>query len=251
MIFIGLLTETMDLCIRCSEDVSSSLERLHTMGYTYCAVEHYVKALADLKMCPKIDYYASTATFNGPAEMLSEYQCADGKTPLHVSHQLSGRQLTILSRVTLDANCTQLQGRHSSPEIQAYDIIGVRVHTDDQIRQAVRLPIDVVQIAAGAKIRYSHSLLRELYDSGLTVELVLEDDVSGNVYHAFHLNRCIRNKPILLSSGGRVQPVLHTIEQCKKLYKLNTRHIWLAGRRVLSRSAARKHRNNFCNTRFS
>lgn len=240
----------MDLCIRRSEDVLESLRRLHTMGYTCCAVEHYVKNLADLKTAPKIDYYASTASYNGPAEMLSEHQGINGKTPLHVSHQIFGRQLTILSRITLDANCTQLQSKHSSQEVQAYDIIGIRVHTDDQIRQAVKLPIDVIQIAASAKIRYSHSLLRELYDSGLTLELILGDDISGNMYHAFHLNRCIRNKPILLSSGGKVQPVLHTVEQCKKLYKLNTRHVWLAGRRVLSRSAARKHRNNLCSTKL-
>ena len=240
----------MDLCIRRSEDVSESLRQLHAMGYACCAVEHYVKSLADLKMCPKIDYYASTASYNGPAEMISEHQCTSGRTPLHVSHQMSGRQLTILSRITLDANCTQLQGKYNSAEIQAYDIIGVRVHTDDQVRQAVKLPIDVIQVAAGAKIRYSHALLRELYNSGLTVELILNDDTSGNLYHAFHLNRCIRNKPILLSSGGKVQPVLHTIEQCKKLYKLNTRHIWLAGRRVLSRSAARKYRNNLCITKL-
>lgn len=245
-----LLIERMDLCIRCSENVLESLKQLHTMGYACCAVEHYVKSLAELKTSPKIDYYASTASYNGIAEMLSEHPCTNAKTPLQVSHQISSRQLTILSRITLDANCTQLQGRYNSQEIQAYDIISVRVHTDDQLRQAIKLPIDVIQIAASAKIRYSHSLLRELYDSGITVELILNDDVSGNMYHAFHLNRCIRNKPVLLSSGGKVQPLLHTIEQCKKLYKLNTRYIWLAGRRVLSRSAARKHRNNLCNTKL-
>ncbi|TNJ27917.1 RNase P subunit p30 [Giardia muris] len=218
----------MDLCVPHGPEMMETLTRLWRLGYYCVAIE---TAIADVATPPPPGRYtfpsnprALRASTN-PVLLESEYE------------------LTCLSRLTLVmSGSTRIH-----PIAQRYDILAMRVSTETQLKYALSQPIDVVQVPSTVTFRLTHALMRQLRESGITMELLYPDtpdEDAGNTRLAFHINRCGRTIGALISRGKGLPPLRLREYLCSHLKMCKMSVIQQNEERVLSRAAARRFRLN-------
>lgn len=218
----------MDLCVPQGPEMMETLARMWRLGYYCVAIE---TVIADVATPPPPGKYAFS--FNPRAL----------RAPANPVLLESEYELTCLSRVTL----VMSGNTRIHPSAQRYDILAMRVSTEAQLKYALSQPIDIVQIPATATFRLTHALMRQLRESGITMELLYPDspdEDAGNTRIAFHINRCGRTIGALISRGRGLPPLRLREYLCQHLRMCKMLAIQRNEERVLSRAAARRFRLN-------